>query len=64
MLAVLYLSVVFIFSFFPASVAVDAENMNWSSLIYGATLVFSIVWFFVRGRKEYAGPVEYVRKDI
>lgn len=64
MFAVMYLSLVFIFSFFPASAVVDDETMNWSSLMYGATLIFSIVWFLVRGRKEYAGPVEYIRKDI
>ncbi|KAJ3472800.1 hypothetical protein NLG97_g10708 [Lecanicillium saksenae] len=64
LVAVLYLSIVFIFSFFPAKAAVTGENMNWSSLIYGATLIFATIWFFVRGRKEYVGPVAYIRKDV
>jgi amino acid transporter len=62
--AVLCLTLVFIFSFFPGNAVVEGETMNWSSLMYGATLIFAVVWFFIRGWKEYAGPVEYVRKDI
>jgi choline transport protein len=38
--------------------------MNWNVLIYGFTLLFAIVWFFARGRKQYDGPVEYVRKEV
>lgn len=62
--SILYLTLVFIFSFFPETAVVDAESMNWNILIYGFTIMFAIVWFFVRGRKQYAGPVEYIRKDV
>ena len=31
--------------------------MNYSSLILGAVVLFSIVYYYVRGRREYKGPV-------
>jgi hypothetical protein len=55
---------VFIFSFFPETAIVKAESMNWNFLIYGFTIIFAIVWFFARGKRQYAGPVEYVRNGV
>jgi choline transport protein len=63
-LSILYLLIVFIFTFFPETAIVNAESMNWNILIYGFTIMFAIVWFFARGKRQYAGPVEYVRKDV
>jgi choline transport protein len=62
--SILYLILVFIFSFFPETAIVNAVSMNWNILIYGFTVLFAIVWFFARGKRQYAGPVEYVRKDV
>ena len=31
--------------------------MNYSSLILGAVVVFSIVYYYAKGRREYKGPV-------
>jgi choline transport protein len=63
-ISVLYLIIVFIFSFFPETAIVNAQLMNWNILIYGFTIVFAISWYFVRGKSQYASPVEYVRKDM
>jgi choline transport protein len=63
-LSILYLLIVFTFTFFPETAIVNAESMNWNILIYGFTIMFAIVWFFARGKRQYAGPVEYVRKDV
>jgi hypothetical protein len=63
-LSILYLIIVFIFSFFLETAIVDGESMNWNILIYGFTIVFAIVWFFARGKSQYAGPVDYVRKEV
>lgn len=35
--------------------------MNWSSLIFGVVLSFSLVFYFVSKRHEYHGPVASVR---
>jgi choline transport protein len=62
--SILYLIIVFVFTFFPETAIVNAQTMNWNILIYGFTLAFAVVWFFFRGRSQYDGPVEYVRKDV
>lgn len=36
--------------------------MNWNILIYGFVVVFSLVYYVLYGKKQYVGPVEYVRK--
>lgn len=35
--------------------------MNWSVLIFGAAILFAMIFFAVKKRHEYEGPVEYVR---
>lgn len=60
--AIVFLIFAFIFAFFPASLNPTVEAMNWSSLIYGAVVIFAIVDYYVRARHVYDGPVEYVRK--
>ena len=36
-------------------------KMNWGILIYGVSLLFAAGYYFVKGRHEYDGPVNYVR---
>lgn len=62
--SVLYLSLMFMLSFFPSAAKVKPETMNWGSLMYGFTVLFAIGWFLFRGKRQYLGPVEYVRKDL
>lgn len=62
-IAVLFLLLVYCFSFFPLATPVEPMSMNWSSLIYGAVVLFSIVYYFVFGRHAYQGPVVLVNKD-
>ncbi|KAK7705877.1 hypothetical protein SLS64_007828 [Diaporthe eres] len=52
----------FIFAFFPVSPSPSADVMNWNILIYGVVVVGSVLYYFLRGRYRYVGPVEYVRK--
>ena len=62
-IAVAYLVLVFIFSFFPEATPVTASTMNWNILIYGVVVVFAMGYFFVEGKHVYVGPVVYVSKD-
>ncbi|KAJ9663867.1 hypothetical protein H2198_000627 [Neophaeococcomyces mojaviensis] len=44
---------------FCMPVAVDglsASNMNYASVVFAAFAAVSIVWYFVRGRKDFSGP--------
>ncbi|KAL4790584.1 amino acid/polyamine transporter I [Aspergillus venezuelensis] len=54
--SILYLGYTSIFMVFPPYQPVTAENMNYSSLIFGAVLIFSGVYWVYKGRKQYSGP--------
>lgn len=49
-------------SLFPPVPNPAPEEMNWSIVIYAATIVFSLIYYLFYGRYTYAGPVEYTRK--
>lgn len=37
--------------------------MNWACLIFGVVIVFAWIFFVVKKRHEYTGPVALVRKE-
>lgn len=45
------------FSIRPASLIADAEGMNYNILVFGATIIFSLSFWFPYGRKYCQGPV-------
>lgn len=55
--ACVYLFVMWFFSFWPGSVEVTAESMNFSSVTFGGIVLFAVLWYFIRGRKIYKGPI-------
>ncbi|KAK3614929.1 hypothetical protein LTR56_026918, partial [Elasticomyces elasticus] len=59
-----WLGLLAVFLFFPAAPNPTPASMNWSIAIFGGVVTFAFVWYFVRARHEYDGPVEYMRKDI
>jgi choline transport protein len=61
-----YMIFVIFWSVWPPATPVTAETMNYSVVVTGGILIFSVVWYFVRGRKEYKGPVvdEEVREVV
>lgn len=62
-LSLCFLTVVWIFSFFPSVPNPEPVTMNWAVVVYGAVLVFAALYYFVSARYHYDGPVEYVRKS-
>ncbi|KAI2602617.1 amino acid transporter [Hypoxylon sp. NC1633] len=52
-----FLLVMLFFSFWPTAINPTASTMNMSSLMVGATLIFSIIYYLVWARKVYTGPV-------
>ena len=52
-----YLIVVWFFAFWPPATPVTAVSMNYSSLISGATAIFSALYYIFWARKTYTGPV-------
>jgi choline transport protein len=60
-IALSFLSLAFVFLYFPAAPRPSAETMNWSSLIYGSIIMTSLGYYWIWGRHTYVGPVEYVK---
>ncbi|KAK5055085.1 hypothetical protein LTR84_012833 [Exophiala bonariae] len=55
--AVIYSTFIVIFLFFPPYMPVTAQNMNYACVVFGFVVLFSIFWWFVRGRTTYSGPI-------
>jgi choline transport protein len=57
-----FLSFILVMCFFPAVPNPTPAEMNWAVAIYGVVILLALLYFFVRGRKSYKGPVAYVKK--
>lgn len=55
--SICYLVVIGFFSFWPPMLNPTVDMMNYSILVTGFVAIFSVVYYFVRGRKEYNGPI-------
>ena len=55
--ACVYLVIILFFSFWPPATPLVASTMNYSSLVTGAVAIFSVVYYFVWGKKYYQGPI-------
>lgn len=60
-MALLFLGVAFIFLFFPAAPNPTPASMNWSFLLFGFIVGFSLIYYWIWGRHVYVGPVEYIK---
>lgn len=60
-LALCYLIISFIFSFFPPAVPVTLETMNWSCVMFGGVVLLGVAWFALVGRKQFHGPIVETR---
>lgn len=54
--ACVYMIFVIFWSVWPPVTPVTASTMNYSVVVTGGVIIFSIVWYYIRGRKEYKGP--------
>lgn len=52
-----YLAVVWFFSFWPTATPVTPQSMNFSVLVTGVVVIFSVLYYFIRARKIYVGPI-------
>jgi hypothetical protein len=62
LMSVCYLVYTSIFMVFPPYQPVTALNMNYSSLIFGAVVISSGIYWVWRGRRQYDGPNAYIRQ--
>ncbi|PSN67812.1 amino acid permease-like protein [Corynespora cassiicola Philippines] len=40
----------------PVSLPVEAGTMNYASVVFAGFATISVVWYFIRGRKDFTGP--------
>ena len=55
--ACLYILFVLFWSLWPPTTPTTAENMNYSVLMTGVVIGFSIVYYYVWGKAQYRGPL-------
>ena len=53
-----------IFTFFPPSVPVTKESMNYSCVVYGGVIIAGLVYYVSRARKRYVGPSLEILQDM
>jgi choline transport protein len=59
-----YLIVILFSSTWPPATPVVPSTMNYSSLMLGAVIIFSIAYYLIYARKEYQGPVLETEQPI
>ena len=60
-----FLAVAWFFSFWPTDKKVTASTMNFNCAVWGVVVIPSLVYYVIKGRKEYSGPViEVDESDI
>jgi amino acid transporter len=55
--AIIYISIVVFFSFWPSKMNPTVETMNWSVLAIGGSVFLAIIYYVVRARHVYKGPI-------
>lgn len=55
--AVIYMTIVVFFSFWPSTMSVGPQTMNFSVVGTMGTIVLAIIYYVLRARKVYKGPV-------
>lgn len=62
--AILFSFLAYVMIFFPPMRSPIPSSMNWSVVIYLGVLSISLVYYLLKGRYVYDGPVKYVKKSI
>ncbi|KAI1340854.1 putative GABA permease [Xylariaceae sp. FL0016] len=56
-LSLMYLLLMWFWSFWPPVTPVAPETMNFSVVTFSVVVTFGVVWYFLYGRKTYKGPI-------
>jgi choline transport protein len=57
-----YMLFVIFWSVWPPTAKVKADTMNYSVVVTGGVMIFSVVWYYAKGRRDYHGPI--VDEDV
>jgi uncharacterized membrane protein YdbT with pleckstrin-like domain len=56
-LGLIYTAITMFFSFWPSTEVVTPVTMNWSCLLFGASLIFSVLFYVIWGKHSYKWPI-------
>lgn len=56
-LGCIFMVIIIFFSFWPPATSTTAVSMNYSILVFGAAILFSIAFYVAIAHKTYSGPV-------
>lgn len=62
--ALIGLTPIYFFAFWPQTTPVEPSTMNWAVLMYGGIVIWSMVYYFIWGKHSYIGPVMVVKRDL
>lgn len=62
--ALCWLLPIFIFTMFPSVTPTTAATMNWGCLLFGFMVLFSSVYYFVKGKSEYVSPRDRLHREL
>jgi len=62
--AFLFVLPLWFFTFWPLATPVLTSTMNWSSVIFFGVLGVAMVYYLIRARHEYTGPVALVKREM
>ena len=57
MVSIMYCWYLLIYSALPTQYPVTAQNMNWAPVMFGGVMLLSLIYYVVKARKTYDGPV-------
>lgn len=57
-LALIYITPVFVFSFFPSAPHPTPDTMNWAIVLVGGIVILATVYYIAWGGKQYTPPSE------
>ena len=63
-MALVFLTPIYFFAFWPLATPVDAASMNWAVVMYGGVVIWSLVYYYIWGKHSYVGPVTIVKRDL
>lgn len=61
LIALAFLSCIWVFLFFPQQTPVTLGTMNWNVLINGGVMILAFAYYIFYGQRVYTGPVVLVR---
>jgi choline transport protein len=55
-----YCAFIIVWSCFPSTLPITLADANWSPLVWVATIIFTIAYYYAFGKSRYTAPVDFV----